>query len=155
MIQPAIYSSRTEHWGTPPNLFAALNAIYNFQLDAAASDQNALCPHYFTPKQNALLQDWSTYGRVWLNPPYGRTIGQWMEKTYEQSRKGCIIVALVPARTDTRWWHEFVVDKAGITFLKGRLKYVDHVGNQTGSAPFPSAILTYPIISEIVGGLNG
>lgn len=132
--------------GTPPDLFATLDAVYDFQLDAPATDPSALCARYFTPAEDGLAQDWSHYRRVWLNPPYGRTIGRWMEKAYRESRKGCLVLCLVPARTDTRWWHDWVRDKAMVSFLKGRLRYVRHDDRRNGpgsTAPFPSALLRY------------
>lgn len=146
MIQNALFSSASDLWGTPPEVFRQLDEVYNFQLDAASSDDNCLCPCHFTVKDNGLEQDWYPYRRVWLNPPYGRTIGFWMRKAYEESRKGCIVVCLVPARVDTRWWHDWVLDKTSVTFFKGRLKYTrlaDDSGSPGGGAPFPSALVIY------------
>ncbi|MEO1280149.1 MAG: phage N-6-adenine-methyltransferase [Pseudomonadota bacterium] len=156
MKKLAIYSSATELWGTPPRLFQALDRIYEFCLDAAANDQNALCDWYFTREKNALEQDWSSYGRVWLNPPYGREIVHWMKKAYLESKNGALVVCLVPARTDTRWWHDWVAGKARVTFLRGRLKFVDQFDDQSGTAPFPSAIVIYdPILDEVLNSDPG
>lgn len=74
-----------------------------------------------------------------MNPPYGREIGLWMRKAYEESLKGCIVVCLVPSRTDTAWWHDYVQGKAEVRFVRGRLKF----GNAKNSAPFPSAVVIY------------
>lgn len=140
-----IFSSNSVEWGTPRPLFDALDAAYAFALDAAASADNALCETYFTREDDGLAQDWHPYRRVWLNPPFGRGIEKWMRKAYEESRRGCIVVCLVPARVDTRWWHDWVEGKARITFIKGRLKYIDHsdIARPAGTSPFPSALLTY------------
>jgi site-specific DNA-methyltransferase (adenine-specific) len=155
MKNAALMSSRSEMWGTPPDLFAMLNRAYRFRLDAASNGANALCPCYFTKDEDGLTQDWSRYRRVWLNPPYGRTIGLWMRKAYEESRKGCIVVALVPARVDTKWWHEQVVGKARVTFLKGRLKFINEAGRSRYPAPFPSALVVYEPIVTVLGADGG
>jgi len=141
----ARFTSKSDNWGTPPELFSALNEVYDFQLDAAASTRNHLCKHYFTRQQNALRKDWSPYRRVWLNPPYGRGMQNWMRKAYEESRKGALVVCLVPVRTDTRWWQDWVKDKAWVTFVPGRLRFVRHDkgGERGDAAPFASALVTY------------
>ena len=146
MSKDARFSSQSENWGTPPELFRALDEVYDFQLDAAASAANHLCPTYFSKKDNALKMEWSAYRRVWLNPPYGRGIENWMRKAYEESRLGCLVVCLVPARVDTRWWHDWVAGKARVTFLKGRLRFIrysDNSGARADAAPFPSALVIY------------
>ena len=142
----ALFSSASDLWGTPPEVFAALNEVYSFQLDAASTDQNCLCKEHFTEADDGLSKDWAPYRRVWLNPPYGRLIGKWMQKAYEESQKGCLVVCLVPARVDTKWWHNWVNGKGRVTFFKGRLRYlryVDGSGDRSGTAPFPSAIVVY------------
>lgn len=116
-----MFSSEKDDWETPQDFFDYLNTIYNFTLDAAASDNNHKCDRYFTKETNGLEQEWdnSTY----CNPPYGREIGKWVKKGYEESLKGKTIVMLLPARTDTRWFHEYILGKAEIIFVKGRLKF--------------------------------
>lgn len=130
------FSSASDDWATPQDLFDELNAVHNFTLDVCASKNNAKCDEYFTKEQDGLLQEW--HGTVWMNPPYGREISFWMQKAYFESAKGVKTVCLVPARTDTAWWHDYAM-KGEITFLRGRLKF----GGHKNSAPFPSAIVVF------------
>lgn len=130
------FSSATDLWSTPQDLFDRLHAKHRFTLDVCATPENAKCPAYFTKEVDGLRQEWT--GTVWMNPPYGRTIGAWMKKAYESSLAGATVVCLVPARTDTAWWHDYAV-KGQIEFLRGRLKFGGHKYN----APFPSAIVTF------------
>lgn len=133
------YSSKSNEWATPQNLFDELNEEFNFTLDPCATDKNAKCSKYFTIEDDGLSKDWSN-DVVFMNPPYGREIKKWIKKAYEESLKGATIVCLIPARTDTTYWHDFIFDKANdIRFLRGRLKF----GNSKNSAPFPSAIVVY------------
>ena len=131
------FSSETDMWATPQDFFDKLNFIYSFTLDPCSTKDNAKCSHFFTEQDNGLNQDWAGH-RVFMNPPYGRTIGQWMKKAYEESLKGALVVCLVPARTDTAWWHNFAI-KGDIDFLRGRLKF----GDAKNSAPFPSAVVVF------------
>jgi len=131
------FSSETDMWATPQDFFDKLNFIYSFTLDPCSTKDNAKCSHFFTEQDNGLNQDWAGH-RVFMNPPYGRTIGQWMKKAYEESLKGALVVCLVPARTDTAWWHNFAI-KGDIEFLRGRLKF----GDAKNSAPFPSAVVVF------------
>lgn len=130
------FSSETDLWATPQDFFDKQNAIYNFTLDVCANDDNAKCKAYFTKNDNALNKNW--HGVCWMNPPYGKEIKQWMQKAYNESLKGVTVVCLVPARTDTVWWHEYAM-KGNIEFIKGRLKF----GNAKNSAPFPSALVVF------------
>ena len=130
------FSSETDLWATPQNFFDKQNAIYNFTLDVCATDENAKCKKYFTKNDDGLNKEW--HGVCWMNPPYGREIKQWMHKAYNESLKGVTIVCLVPARTDTVWWHEYAM-KGNIEFIRGRLKF----GNAKNSAPFPSALVVF------------
>jgi phage N-6-adenine-methyltransferase len=136
----ATFVQRTESlpvWETPPWLFRHLDAEFSFTLDAAASIDNAKCERFFTVEDDALVQDWS--GEVvFLNPPYGRVIGQWIAKAYDEAQAGATVVCLLPARTDTGWWHDYCA-KGEVRFIRGRLKF----GNQKGSAPFPSAVVVF------------
>jgi site-specific DNA-methyltransferase (adenine-specific) len=131
------FSSQSDEWPTPKAFFEQLNERFRFTLDPCATDQNAKCKRYFTRKENGLLQDWSGH-TVFMNPPYGREIGLWMEKAFNSSHRGATVVCLVPARTDTKWWHAYAM-RGEISFLKGRLKF----GNASASAPFPSAIVIF------------
>ncbi len=129
------YSSNTDEWPTPQAFFNELHGEFNFTLDPCASSGNAKCAKFFTKKDDGLLQDWSNE-RVFMNPPYGQAIKKWMQKAYEESLKGAVVVCLVPSRTDTRWWHDYAM-KGKIRFIKGRLKF----GESRNSAPFPSAVV--------------
>ena len=119
--------------------FDKLNQRFNFDLDVCALPENAKCDKYFTPEIDGLKQDWN--GTCFMNPPYGREIGKWVEKAYNESQKGNVIVALLPARTDTKWFHDHIYMMYGVEFelLKGRLKF----GNSKNSAPFPSMVVVF------------
>ena len=133
------YSSKSNEWATPQKLFDELNEEFNFTLDPCATDENAKCSKYFTIEDDGLSKDWSK-DVVFMNPPYGREIKKWIKKAYEESLNGATVVCLIPARTDTTYWHDFIFDRADdIRFLRGRLKF----GNSKNSAPFPSAIVVY------------
>ena len=134
----AAFSSKTDDWATPQQTFNELDNEFNFTLDPCASHQNAKCEKYFTKEDDGLSQDWSNE-IVFMNPPYGREIGKWVEKAYRESLKGAVVVCLIPARTDTKYWHNFIFPYAEIRFIKGRLKF----GGSKNSAPFPSAIVIY------------
>ncbi len=131
------FSSKTDQWSTPNELFNTLNKEFQFTLDPCATKENAKCKKYYTKKENGLIQDWSNE-IVFMNPPYGRVIKHWIKKAYEESLKGAIVVCLVPARTDTIYWHNYCL-KGKVRFIKGRLKF----GNSKNSAPFPSAIVVF------------
>lgn len=130
------FSSASPEWSTPADLFAELDAVFHFDLDACASASNSKCDKYFTKRDDALQQEWR--GTVWMNPPYGRRIGDFMRKAYEESLKGATVVCLVPSRTDTVWWHRYA-RQGQVIFLRGRLKF----GGSATSAPFPSAIVIF------------
>lgn len=141
-IGTALYSSRSEEWATPHDFFLTLDRRFHFTLDPCATPHNAKCKRFFMKKDNGLEQDWSR-DRVFMNPPYGKQIGLWMKKAKAEAAKGALIVCLVHARTDTRWWHEHVENDADeIYFVRGRLKFVSG-GNGSMSAPFPSALVVY------------
>ena len=133
------FSSKSNEWTTPQHLFDELNQEFNFTLDPCATEENAKCSKHFTIEDDGLSKDWSN-DVVFMNPPYGREIKKWIKKAYEESLNGATVVCLIPARTDTTYWHDFIFEKADdIRFLKGRLKF----GNGKNSAPFPSAIIIY------------
>lgn len=145
MINPSLYSSACTEWGTPPEVFDPLAAEFGpFDLDPAASACNAKAPRFYSTADNGLVQEWD--GRVWLNPPYGRNIAKWMMKAYRSTRedgKASVVVCLVHARTDTKWFHEWVYGKAEIRFVKGRLRFIAPDGTRGGSSPFPSMVAIY------------
>lgn len=132
-----MFSSKTDLWETPLEFFNELDAEFGFDLDACALPNNAKCTRYYTPSDDGLSQTWG--GRVWCNPPYGREIGKWVRKAWESSLDGATVVMLLPARTDTRWFHDYIYGKSEIRFIKGRLKF----GGCENSAPFPSMIVIY------------
>ena len=137
-INHGLFSSKTGEWETPQALYDALDQEFKFTIDICATKENAKHREYMTKEQDALSRAiW--IGRVWMNPPYGREIGRWMAKAYQQSQWSAeVVVCLVPARTDTAWWHDYCM-KGEVRFLRGRLRF----GNAKNSAPFPSAIVVF------------
>lgn len=133
-INNVLYSSESEVWETPKDLFDKLDTEFHFDIDVCALPFNAKCTTFFTPDQDGLKQKWE--GVCWMNPPYGRKIGAWMRKALEAKTT---VVCLVPSRTDTKWWHEYAMKASEIRFVKGRLKF----GDSKNSAPFPSAIIVF------------
>jgi phage N-6-adenine-methyltransferase len=134
-----MFSSKTDLWATPRDFFDRLNDEFRFTLDPCTNGTNAKCPKFYTEKENGLVQDWSGE-RVFMNPPYGRVIGDWIRKAYEEGTKeNTIVVALIPARTDTKYWHDYVMKADEIRFVKGRLKF----GDSKNAAPFPSAVVVF------------
>lgn len=131
-----LFTSKTCEHPTPKDFYAKLNDEFNFTLDPCATDLNHKCNKYYTMKDDGLKQNWDNE-RIFCNPPYGREIGKWMKKLSETDAP--VRVALVPARTDTKWFHEHVLGKAEIRFVKGRLKF----GDAKNSAPFPSIVIVY------------
>ena len=130
------FSSERHDWETPRYLFDGLNAEFGFELDVCATAATAKCRRYFTADDDGLTKDWE--GSCWMNPPYGREIEQRMKKAAQSARDGALVVCLVPARTDTRWWHKYAT-LGEIRYLRGRLKF----GNAKNSAPFPTAIVIF------------
>lgn len=138
-----MFSSATDQWATPQNFFDKLNDEFHFTLDVAADETNHKCEKYYDKQIDGLSQPWVTLERerevIWCNPPYGREIGKWVEKAYTESLNGAIVVMLLPARTDTKWFHDFIYGKAEIRFIRGRLKF----GDSKNSAPFPSMVVIF------------
>lgn len=138
MMTKGMYTSNSEEWGTPQELFNRLNKEFNFTIDICASKENTKCPKYYTKEEDALKKEWG--GVIWMNPPYGRQIGNWVKKAKEIARQGkATVVCLLPARTDTAWWHDYAMKANEIRLIRGRLKF----GDGKGSAPFPSAIVVF------------
>lgn len=136
-----MFSSATDMWATPQDFFDKLNQEFDFNLDPCAIESNAKCSKYFTPEVNGLNQSWGGGYRVFCNPPYGKQIYDWVQKCYNESRKpGTLVVLLIPARTDTKYFHEFIYHKAKeIRFIRGRLKF----GGSKNAAPFPSMVVIF------------
>ena len=131
--------SNSNEWETPQDLFDELDREFHFTLDPCATDQSAKCQKYFTKKDDGLSKSWA--GEVvFMNPPYGREIGKWIKKAHEES-DNATVVCLIPSRTDTAYWHDYVM-KGVIRFIRGRL-YFNRVNGETGPAPFPSAIVIF------------
>lgn len=136
-MNKVLFSSKSDAWETPQDLFETINEEFNFTVDVASSNENYKVKKHYTEKENGLLQNWDNE-RVWCNPPYGRKIGDWVKKA--SVSKG-LVVMLIPARTDTKWFHDYIYQKKNveIRFIKGRLKF----GNNKNSAPFPSMIVIF------------
>ncbi len=154
-MNPVHFSSATVEWETPAALFEELNREFRFSLDVCASEENAKCESYYSEKSDGLRCDWvkaGGAGAAWCNPPYGRTIGAWVAMAAKTARLGRTVVMLVPARTDTRWFHDHIWDhsknqpRAGVELrlLPGRLKF----GNAKSCAPFPSAVVVFRQIPD-------
>jgi phage N-6-adenine-methyltransferase len=139
MSMPSVLtSSASVEWPTPPELFAALDAEFGFTLDPCATPENAKCGTFYTAEDDGLAQPWAPHV-VFCNPPYGANLtGKWVRKACEESRLGATVVLLIPARVDTRWWHDYCA-KAEVRFLRGRVQFVGSIA----SAPFPSAIVVF------------
>lgn len=135
-INPGLFTSNSYEWETPQDLFDELNREFHFDIDVCASEQNHKCKRYYDIAADSLKQEWK--GICWMNPPYGRQIGKWIQKAYESSLQGATVVCLLPSRTDTKWFHDYCL-KGEIRFIRGRLKF-NHSKN---SAPFPSMIVVF------------
>lgn len=144
-MNKVLVSSKKMDWETPQKFFNSLNKKFKFDLDACASDDNHKLDNYITSEQTALNTSWCS-GNVFCNPPYGRELGKFVKKAYEEhiKNKDRLIVLLIPARTDTSYYHDYIYGKATVKYLRGRLKFeVD--GVSTDAAPFPSALIIYGI----------
>jgi len=133
-INAGMFTSSTDMWETPQDFFDELDKEFGFTLDVCAVEENAKCENFIS--SDSLEKEWG--GTCWMNPPYGRKIGDWMKKAYESSKNGATVVCLVPARTDTAWWHDYAM-KGEIRFIRGRLKF----GGSKWNAPFPSAVVIF------------
>lgn len=131
-------SSNTPEWATPMAFFKELDKEFHFTLDPCSTHENAKCEKHYTKEDDGLKQDWGGQS-VFCNPPYGRELPKWVKKCYDESKKGSLVVMLIPARTDTRWFHDWIYGKAEIRFIKGRLKF----GDSKQSAPFPSMVVIF------------
>jgi phage N-6-adenine-methyltransferase len=139
-----LFSSSSDNWATPQDFFDKLNEEFHFTLDVCATPENAKCERYFTPEMDGLKQEWT--GVCWCNPPYSQ-IKQWIQKASESASNGATVVMLIPARTDTSYWHRYIWDTeqhrprpgVEVRFIKGRLKF----GGSKNSAPFPSAVVIF------------
>ena len=157
------FTNKSNEWETPRSLFKELDDEFNFTIDVCATKESAKCERFYTKQTNGLAQSWENEV-AFMNPPYGREIGAWVEKAYRESLNGAVVVCLIPARTDTRYWHDYIFPNAEIRFLKGRVKflnsgeeveYIEQLGlfgeeksevvSSDGDmpAPFPSAVVIF------------
>lgn len=134
-----LMTSKSNEWETPQDLFDKLNAEFNFTLDPCATRENAKCDKYYTIEDDGLSKNWF-FEHIFMNPPYGREVGKWVKKAFE-NRYESVIVGLIPARTDTKYWHDYIQDKAEVRFIRGRVYFINN--GKTGPAPFPSAIVIW------------
>ena len=144
-MNKALLSSKKMDYCTPQDFFDQLDSEFHFALDAAATEKSAKCPAYYTPEADGLKRPWGIVGEgaVFCNPPYGREIGKWVRKAYEEAQRGVTIVMLLPARTDTAYFHEYIYGKAEIRFIRRRLNFTDEDGKSYQPAPFPSMVVIY------------
>jgi phage N-6-adenine-methyltransferase len=129
------HSSQSDEYRTPQAVFDHYDRIFHFDVDVAATRKNAKCERFFTKADDGLKQEWK--GAIWLNPPFS-SIQKWMRKAYESAKLGAVIVALIPARTDTQWFRDYV-SHAEIELLEGRIKF----GGGASTAPFPSMVAVW------------
>lgn len=135
-------SSNSNEWATPQDFYDELHKEFNFNLDPCSTHENRKCDNYYTKTEDGLKQDWGGYS-VFVNPPYGREIREWVKKSYEESLKpNTQVVMLIPARTDTTYFHDYIYGKAEIRFIRGRLRFVKD-GVEGESAPFPSMVVIF------------
>jgi len=148
-----MFSSKTGEWSTPQDFFDKLNWRFGpFSLDPCATIDNTKCANFFTEAEDGLSKSWEGF-KVFVNPPYGRGIDKWIKKAYEESRKdNTMVVMLIPARPDTKYWHDYVMKADEVYFIRGRLKF----GDSENSAPFPSAVVVFDgsNLSQIFGAMN-
>ncbi len=142
-MNSALLSSKKMNWCTPQKFYDELDKEFSFVADVAATEKNKKAPICYTPETNGLINTWNFGGSVFCNPPYGKEIGKWVKKAYEEAQKGVTVVMLIPARTDTSYFHDYIYNKAEIRFIRGRLKFTDESGVEQNAAPFPSMLVIY------------
>lgn len=137
-LNKGLFTSNSAEWATPQAFYDELDKEFHFDLDPCCTEENRKCNHYFTKEDNGLEQSWENY-RVFCNPPYGREISKWVEKAHKEvSEGGCpLVVMLIPARTDTSYFHDYIYKKHEIRFVRGRL----HFNESKDCAPFPSMVV--------------
>ena len=151
MMNEGLFSSKTDNWSTPQDFYEELDKEFHFTTDVCADKTNHKCDYYFSKENqmDGLKMAWA--GRCWMNPPYGREIGKWVKKASEEVKRGVpLVVCLLPARTDTKYFHEYIYNKHEIRFIKGRLKF----GGSKNSAPFPSMVVIMKNSNNAQSGKN-
>lgn len=140
MLSDGLFSSNSNEWATPVSLFRELDAEFHFNLDPCCTHENAKCELHYTIENDGLTKNWGGH-RVFCNPPYGRELPKWVRKCYTEAQKpDTLVVMLIPARTDTSYFHDYIYHKAReIRFLRGRL----HFNESKQGAPFPSMIVVF------------
>lgn len=137
-MNKALFSHKSCEWSTPQDLFDQLDAEFHFELDVCATSENAKCSRYYTVADDGLSKPWDAE-TCWCNPPYGTLVSAWVAKAAQSANEGRTVVMLLPARTDTRWFHDYIYGHAEIRFIRGRLKF----GGSKNAAPFPSMIVIF------------
>ena len=135
------YNGNGRHWETPPEVFGPLNEEFGFTLDPCCTKKTAKCPNFYTEADDGLSKDWGNE-RVFMNPPYGREIYAWTRKAKESANKGALVVGLLPASTDLSWWHEDVVGRADVRYIRGRVRFLTG-GPYRASGFFASVIVIW------------
>ena len=139
MNTQVMFSSKTNEWGTPLKLFNELNQEFHFTLDPCSTHENKKCDKHYTVDEDGLSHSWE--GEVvFCNPPYGREIPKWVEKAATEK---ATTVLLIPARTDTKYFHDYIYGKAEIRFLRGRVRFEKEPGVPGDAAPFPSMVVIF------------
>lgn len=141
-----VLSSDRMDWATPRAFFTAMHDEFAFDIDVCASPENACLPTYWTEQDDALSKSWNGMS-CWMNPPFGHGIGKWVKKAYTEATNGARVVCLLPSRTDTSWWHDYVRNAKEIRFIRGRMRFSGHAVN----APFPCAVVVFEAMN--IGGL--
>jgi len=153
--QKVVFSSKSAEWETPQDFFDRLDDTWNFTLDPCCTKVTAKCKTFYTASDDGLSKDWGGH-TVFMNPPYGRTIGQWVKKAYEEGKKkNTCVVCLLPARTCTKWFHNYCMKADQLHFVKGRLKFRNRTGSLTSGkssvfpAPFPSVVVIFGCMASL------
>lgn len=138
-----LVSAKSIEWETPPEVFEPLNKEFHFTLDVCATASNRKCERYFSKTEDGLFQSWSKE-TCWMNPPFGRSVQLWVKKALEESlSSGATTVCLIPAKTNTNWWHELVIGRAEVRFIRGRIKFIRDGKQTTQALPWPMAVLIF------------
>lgn len=135
------YNGNGRHWETPPEVFNPLHTEFHFTLDPCATAKTAKCARFFDEKTNGLAQDWGRE-RVFMNPPYGREVYAWTRKAREAAERGALVVGLLPASCDLAWWHDDVVGRAEVRYIRGRVRFLTG-GPYRASGFFASVIVIW------------
>jgi site-specific DNA-methyltransferase (adenine-specific) len=151
------FSSQDQCWATPPDLFKRFDEVFSFSLDPCAHPLTAKCQKFFTKEDDGLAQNWHEVGNSFVNPPFSKELPLWIKKSYEESLKGIVVALLIPARPDSKAWHEYILPHAKILFIKGRITFLDQRENvpiHNNPAFFPSALVVFGYEGGELGKLN-